>query len=327
MPAARLASCAASILAQRDEHGAEIASGDQRARGGDDLILRADRHARRLGELAAVRLQHAGAAIGCVVGALGVDDHRLAGGAGGGNDGGGDAVGKHALGIVRDDDDGVVGNRLLDEAYEIPAHIRAERGHALAVGAQHLLGGGDVAGFHRGHPPGLDQDVRLDIAGLGNQLVELAPRRIVADHRDEAGMRAQRLQVAQHIAGAARRAGFAPDAQDRDRRLGRHALDLTVDVVIEHHVADAQDARLLQAIDAGDEGGAFSHRHERVASVLRVYGCSAPTARKTARIPLGPGRGLSAALSLQPRRAASGCCRRSVCRDRAGGRYGGPGTG
>ncbi len=148
-----------AVLAQRNENGAEPALRDKGARRGDDLRWRADRHSRRLGELAAIWLQHAGAAIGVVVGPLGVDDHRLTGGARGGNDGGGDPFTHRPLGVVGDDDDFVLTDRLLDEAQEIRPHIGPERRDALAIGAQHLLIGGNIARLHRGDAPGLDENV------------------------------------------------------------------------------------------------------------------------------------------------------------------------
>ena len=84
-----------------------------------------------------------------------------------------------------------------------------------------------------------------------DQTPDLAPGFVIADDRDERRSRPQRPQIAQHISRAAQRLHFALDPQHRDRRFGRHPLDLAIDVVIEHYVADAQHARRFQAVDVG----------------------------------------------------------------------------
>jgi ribosomal protein S18 acetylase RimI-like enzyme len=75
------------------------------------------------------------------------------------------------------------------------------------------------------------------------QTSDLAAGFVVADNGDERCGRPQRPQVAQHVSRAAQRLHFAFDPQYRDRCFGRHSLDLAINVVIEHYVADAQHAR------------------------------------------------------------------------------------
>ncbi len=63
------------------------------------------------------------------------------------------------------------------------------------------------------------------------------------------------MKIAQHIAGAAQRALFALDMEDRHRRFGRDPLDATIDVVIEHQIADAENLRLSETFDQRNEVG------------------------------------------------------------------------
>jgi hypothetical protein len=63
------------------------------------------------------------------------------------------------------------------------------------------------------------------------------------------------MEIAQHIAGAAQRALFTLDMEDGHWRFGRNPLDATINVVIEHEVADAKNLRLLQLFDQRNEVG------------------------------------------------------------------------
>ena len=94
---------------------------------------------------------------------------------------------------------------------------------------------------------------------LADQLGDLAAGWIAADDRDELRLRAEPDDVAHDVAGAAQHRHLALDAQHRDRRLGRDAVDMAVDEAVEHQVADAQDADVLQPLDMGDEVGVLGH--------------------------------------------------------------------
>ena len=97
--------------------------------------------------------------------------------------------------------------------------------------------------------------MRLAAAELGHHAADVARRRIGAGHRDEAGLGAERVQIAQHVAGAAQAQLLALDMQNRHRRLGRNALDLAADVMVEHDIADAEDARVAKTRDESNEIG------------------------------------------------------------------------
>ena len=103
---------------------------------------------------------------------------------------------------------------------------------------------GDEAHFARRRPRFIDHQFGHDRAELGERLAQREPGLVVADEADKNAGRAERRDVARHIAGAADLDRVALDRQHRRRRLGRNARDLAIDEVVEHHVADAQH-RLL----------------------------------------------------------------------------------
>ncbi len=180
-----------AFLAQRDQDRAELEIVDEGARRGGDLVLAADRQLGGSAELAAIGLQEAGAAIGGIVEALGIDHHEMAGAARRHDRRRGDALVEDALGIVREDGDVAGRRRVLDQPQQILAHRRRDRRHLLAVGAQELLRAGDVAGLDRGGATALDEEMHLAVLRLRGKPAHLAAGGVVPHHRDEAGLQAR----------------------------------------------------------------------------------------------------------------------------------------
>src|SRR5262249_51656919 len=58
---------------------------------------------------------------------------------------------------------------------------------------------------------------------------------------------------AQHVAGAAECARLALDPEHGNRCLRRDSLDAAIDVMVEHDVAQADQARRRQLLDEGDQ--------------------------------------------------------------------------
>ena len=91
----------------------------------------------------------------------------------------------------------------------------------------------------------VDDEIRLDqtfvlCEGVGQRESGL----VVADEADEDAARAERRDVARHIAGAADLDLAVRDREHRGRRLRRNARDLAIDEVVEHEIADAEDGLL-----------------------------------------------------------------------------------
>ena len=98
----------------------------------------------------------------------------------------------------------------------------------------------DEAHLAGGRARAVDDQNGLD-RGIGRQRgVERAPRLVVADHADEDAARAERGDIARHVAGAADHEFAVADGEHLRRRLGRDAGDLAVDEIVEHDVADAE---------------------------------------------------------------------------------------
>ncbi len=116
---------------------------------------------------------------------------------------------------------------------------------------------GDEAQLARGRPRGVDHQMRIDQVGmLRERGAEDLPFGIIPDDAHEGARGAQRRDVARHVAGAADDEFLALDGEHRGRRLGRDALDLAIDIAVEHEVADAQHAR---AAELGQAPGKIEH--------------------------------------------------------------------
>ncbi len=81
-----------------------------------------------------------------------------------------------------------------------------------------------------------------------HQRGELVAHVIVADHRHERCLGAQRQQVAHHVAGTAKHALLALLREYGNGRLGRNPLHRAIHEAVEHHIADHQHPRAVEAI-------------------------------------------------------------------------------
>ena len=74
-------------------------------------------------------------------------------------------------------------------------------------------------------------------------------RLVVADQAEELDAAAERGDVVRDVGGSSQAVLLLLEADHRDRRFGRNALDAADDEVIEHHVADDQDRASGRRID------------------------------------------------------------------------------
>ena len=93
------------------------------------------------------------------------------------------------------------------------------------------------------------------------QPLEHMSRLVVADDADQCHLRPQRRGVAGDVGGSAGTLFAARDLDDRDRRLGRNAIDVAEPVAIEHRVADDQNARAADGIAKIAEAS-YVRRHQ-----------------------------------------------------------------
>src|SRR5437764_149430 len=93
-----------------------------------------------------------------------------------------------------------------------------------------------------------DQGGFYELLGL-QPCNDIAPRIVIPDQPDKDAARAERSDVARHVAGPADRDFVALDRQHRCRRLGRNTTDLAIDEVVEHQITDAEDGLLADALE------------------------------------------------------------------------------
>ena len=147
-----------------------------------------------MGQFAPVWLYQIGTAISYVIATLRVDDDTGIGLARRPDDLERHPFGQHALGVIRDDDNRMVGHKLARQPQQVFADIRIERDRAFAVGTQELLIACDIARLYRGRPLRLDEDMRLGAVLRFYQTPDLSAGFVVADNGNERCSRAQRPQ-------------------------------------------------------------------------------------------------------------------------------------
>ncbi len=248
-----------ALAPPRREHRAEAMRRDQRARRLDRLLVAAHRQTRRRGQLGAVRRDDGGAAIDAVVGRLGIDDDRPPRRARGGDRLAEQAARQRALAVIGQHHHRGLAQGGVQGGHEAGLARRLDRLHRLMVRPQELLRAGDEARFDAGLAPGFGEELGLDARLERHQASGLAPRLVVADDGEEARPGAQRRDVARDIAGTPQHDALALDAQHRDGRLGRDALDRPVDIAVDHEVAQAKHPRARERPGMVEEGGAIGH--------------------------------------------------------------------
>ena len=194
-----------ALLAARHQHGLAPDRSVELGGGGGDLGLARHRTAGHLGELLAVRRDQGGIAVDGKILSLGIDDDRLAELSRRVDQGAHDARRERALGVIgQHDRDGARQRRerVLDHAL---LGVRIERLRQLPVGAQQMrrMVLGDEADLARGQARAVDDQMRFDQRLGAQRGGERAAGVVVADHADEDAARAERGDVARHIAGAA----------------------------------------------------------------------------------------------------------------------------
>ncbi len=99
---------------------------------------------------------------------------------------------------------------------------------------------GDETHLSRRRPRRIAHQNAFDSAFFRQRGLELRSRVVLADQADEDAARAERGDIARHVAGAAD-IGFAPlHGNHRRRRFRRNPRHLAIDEFVEHEIADAE---------------------------------------------------------------------------------------
>src|SRR5579885_1732308 len=291
-------------LAPRHEHGARLPALEQPTAGGVERGRIGDVDASGRRGLFAVRLDQRGAAVVGEVAALGIDEpgKRLPA----------VHVGERvqelgvdrALAVIRHDEH--VGRRAGTQ-HEVPQPPAdgAIDGRDFPIEADHLLVAGDDAGLLRGLAP-RDHDhpvgARTARPKRGH---EPPPRGVVADNAADRHPSPEGSDVARNVARAARPRVVRHDADDRHGRLGRDALDLAPEELVEHQIADDKNAHAGEAPHEPPQGLASDPLHRALSSQASVPSALCVTVYRasTRARPAAPSRARSPGSA--PRRASA----------------------
>ena len=231
-----------AVLALRHQHSLAIRKLHRVLRGIGDVLFGVGAAAGGFGEFPAIGRQQRRAAIDREIRALGIDYHALVKPARAVDDVSDHARRQHALGVVGQQHDIRARQKGQDGVDQLLLDLhRGRRGH-FPVRAQHVGGEmlGDEAHLSRGRLLGITNQHAFDETFLRKPRLQFRAGLVLADHPDENTARAERGDVAGHVAGAA---DVALGALDRDNRRGRFRRNpghLAVDEFVEHEVSDAE---------------------------------------------------------------------------------------
>ena len=193
-------------------------------------------------EFAAIGLEDRGAGVREEVAVLGIDDNGdpLGVGARDGVRDHGDN--EHALVVVLEDQRVGVGHGAVDGGQQgLDLDARAI-GVDFFIHANELLRPREDAGLGRGRTPGVHEAARL-AAECAEHLPQPRAGRVVAHDGDHLHLRPDGCDVLGHVGRSAQGVLALAHADYGDWRLGGHAIDVTMEIDVEHGVTDDGDAQ------------------------------------------------------------------------------------
>ena len=240
-----------------------LSPGDQERRAADlvqhlgagvnDLVLVPRRDPGRRLELLAVRGHDVEAEVARVVGPLGIGEDRLALRLGVAARGGQDLARQHTLAVVAADDAVHVGEALGDPLDEQLLQLVADPLTLLAIDAQDLLRVGDDPQLRCRR----SLAVREHVVGVNALLLQEGAQAgtlgVLAHDAGEPHFAAQRDEVLRDVRGTAQPVVVGHPFEHLHGCLGRDALDVPIDVLVEHQVADDQHSGAPQALERAPE--------------------------------------------------------------------------
>ncbi len=226
-----------------DEYRVGRAFGQQSTRRGGDLGLGAGRAAGGGGKFLEVRRDAGGPPVAGEIVGFGIDEHRHAGAAGRRDRVRHDRGFQRGLAVIRQDQRAATGEPGIDSRHQRRLFLGEKPGAAFVVGAHYLLAAGDEARLADRRPAGAHHQSGFDAGALLQDAAQPGARLVLADQADQDRARAERGDVARHVAGAARHFACFAQPDHRDRRFGRDTLDLAVQEAVQHDVAQAQNGQ------------------------------------------------------------------------------------
>ena len=247
-----------ALVAARDQEAAAVNLGEHLVTGAGDLLVVVCGNAGRGFELLAVGRDEIETEVAGVIGALGIGQDGLALLLGGATRRGQQLAREDALAVVAADDAGDMGGAGRYAFDELLLQLVADALPVLAVDAEDLLGVGHDAELRRGGAMRVLEDVLRVHADVGKELAQAGALVVAAADADEPDLAAEGHEVLGHVGGATQSVVVRLPFNDLHRRLGRDAVDVPPDVLVEHQVADDEDLGSSAPVEGVAQGGVRS---------------------------------------------------------------------
>ena len=150
---------------------------------------------------------------------------------------------EHAFGVVGQHNRGNLVDRLVQPAANRVDVVLAEMKAALDVEPHDLVAAGNVTNLCRGRMAVRPDKPAHNSVGLRQRTGDQVAPLVIANGADKDRLAAEGDHVARNIGGAAQHGLFRLVLKDRDGRFRRDPVDLSVDELVEHHVADDENFR------------------------------------------------------------------------------------
>ncbi len=234
-----------------DQDGADRDLGKHRPAGRLSRLVALGADARELRHLLDIGREQGGAGKDRRVGLLRIDDYRHAGLVCRGDQGLDGARVEDALGVVGEDDDLGLGQRLGSIRDDLGGDRLGHGVDILGIDAEQLVPAGEEPRLHGGRAVLVLDQQGAKLREPSAERGKVGRRLVRTGDADQTYAGAVGDEVRGDVAGAAEEGPVIAVLQHRHRRLRRDAPDVALDEAVDENVADHEHACLCEAIDDG----------------------------------------------------------------------------
>ena len=255
MRAGRGAEDGDSLLRTSDGEEADLVFGEEGLTGGQEGVRLRGGDAGGERELGEVGADGGGPGVTGEVVGFGVDEDGNAVGASGADGGEAEFGGERAFGVVGEDDGVDLGGELGDALGETGDLFGGNGIGAFDIEAEELLAAPDDAGLGRGGGARRETMPRVSTRAASSSEASWVASASSPQRPARKAWQPRPARLRGDVSGAAGAIEALGMAEHGDRGFGRDAVDLALNVAVEHDIADDEDAEVGEAaLKQGEDG-------------------------------------------------------------------------